>query len=116
MLITFRGRVSGKHFTTPIGYLRQGKTVDCFTDHRWSKNLVTRPEVTLLIQGRRSQGTAEVIRDERETVARALLEYCTPGPMAARAFHVELDASGKPVPESARREALRLTLVRVTLR
>jgi len=36
--------------------------------------------------------------------------------MAARAFHVELDASGKPVPESARREALRLTLVRVTLR
>lgn len=115
MLISFRGRKSGKLFTTPIGYLRRGSTVECFTDHTWWRNLVERPDVILLIQGKRYAGTAEVIRDDKETIASVLLDYCTHSPMAARAFRVELDASGKPMPEAARREAQRLTLVRMTL-
>lgn len=115
MLISFRGRKSGKLFTTPIGYMRRGNIVDCFTDHQWWRNLVERPDVSLLIQGKRYAGIAEVIRDDKETVASALLEYCTHSPMAARAFHVDLDASNKPVPESALREAQRLTLVRVQI-
>ncbi len=61
MLITFRGRKSGKLFTTPIGYMRQGDRVSSFTDHRWWRNLVEHPEVTLRIQGKRYQGTASLI-------------------------------------------------------
>lgn len=116
MLITFRGRKSGKLFTTPIGYMRQGDTVSSFTDHRWWRNLVVQPEVTLRIQGKRYQGTAEVIHEDKETIARELLAYCEHIPMAARAFNVRLDTSGKPTLETTREAAQRLALVRVHLK
>lgn len=115
MLITFRGRKSGKLFTTPIGYLRQGESVSCFTDHKWWRNLVEQPEVTLLIRGKRYQGKAEVIHDDKEAIASALIEYCTHSPMAAQAFRVELDANKRPITASAHEQAQRLTLLRVQL-
>jgi hypothetical protein len=116
MLITFRGRKSGKEFTTPIGYERLGNTVRAFTDHSWWKNFTSQPEVTLTIQGRRYPGTAEAVHDDKETIAKELQAYIQHSPMAARAFSVEVDASGKAVPASARQAAERLTLVRVHLK
>jgi deazaflavin-dependent oxidoreductase (nitroreductase family) len=116
MLITFRGRKSGKLFTIPVGYVRQGDSVICFTERKWWRNLVKQPEVTLRIQGKRYQGTAEIIHDDNETIARELLAYCEHIPMAARAFNIRLDATGKPSLETTREAAQRLILVRVRIK
>lgn len=41
MLITFTGRTSGKTYTTPVNYVRDGETliVLSHTDRTWWKNL-----------------------------------------------------------------------------
>jgi len=49
MLITWTGRKSGKQFTTPVRYLREGKTICCFTlkENVWWRNLRDGEIVTL---------------------------------------------------------------------
>ena len=75
LLIIFTGRKSGKRYTTPIVYLREGDTFLMTTDSPWWKNL--RGEdgagapVTLRVEGRDYPGLAEAVTDEEE-VARVL--------------------------------------------
>ena len=71
LLITFTGRKSGKKYTTPITYIREGDTVLMTTDSPWWKNLCGGAPVTLQIQGREYAGVAEAMTDETE-VARVL--------------------------------------------
>ena|SRR5579859_460570 len=115
MLVTFRGRKSGKLFSTPVGYAREGQTVTFFTDHSWWKNLVNRAPVTLHIQGKKLEGTSEVIYDNKELIAHELRKYVEQRPRAARAYSISLDTSGKADPETVRLAAQRFALVRVTL-
>ncbi|GCE12224.1 nitroreductase/quinone reductase family protein [Tengunoibacter tsumagoiensis] len=114
MLLTFKGRKSGKLFTTPIGYQQQGESVICFTDHHWWKNLVADPEVTLRLRGRVLTGRAETVHGNEET-ARELAIYIGRSPMLARAFNIEVDAQKQPVPESFQRVAAASTLIRIHL-
>lgn len=116
MLITFRGRRSGKLFSTPVGYLREGQNVIFFTDHNWWKNLVNGAPVTLHIQGKKLEGTSQVVFDDREQIARELQAYVEQRPTAARAYSITLDANGKANPETVRLAAQRFALVRVTLK
>ena len=59
LLITFTGRKSGKKYTTPITYLRDGDTVLMTTDSPWWKNLRGGALVTLRIRGREYVGVVE---------------------------------------------------------
>lgn len=62
MLITFTGRKSGKMYTTPVQYKRSGDTIYVISNrgYIWWKNLQGGAEVTLRIQGKEVQGTADV--------------------------------------------------------
>ncbi|GCE50521.1 nitroreductase/quinone reductase family protein [Thermosporothrix hazakensis] len=115
MLISFRGRKSGKIFTTPVGYQRKGDTILCFTDHKWWKNLLTNPEVTLRLQGKTLHGRAEVIHDDVDTLVPALEQYIQEAPIVARAFQIEVDEQQRPRPESLRAKAQIIAMVRIHL-
>ena len=54
MLITFTGRNSGRQFTTPVRYFRDGETVRSFTsaESQWWRNLRGGADVVLRIEGR----------------------------------------------------------------
>jgi deazaflavin-dependent oxidoreductase (nitroreductase family) len=68
LLITFQGRRSGKQYTTPASYLRDGQVVYVFSnpDRKWWRNLRGGVPVRVLIAGRAYSGTAEPVdRDER---------------------------------------------------
>ncbi len=74
LLLGFAGRKSGRHYTTPINYLRDdaaGDTLLLTTDSPWWKNLRGGALVTLRIRGREYVGVAEAVTDEAE-VARVL--------------------------------------------
>lgn len=60
MLITFTGRKSGKTYTTPVEYQRDGDTVIFFTQKErvWWKNLRGGAPVTLRLRGKDLTGTA----------------------------------------------------------
>jgi deazaflavin-dependent oxidoreductase (nitroreductase family) len=66
MVITTTGRKSGKQFSTPIGYVRDGSDVLAFNvggGSNWYKNVLVNPTVTLNIKGQAAQYRGEPVRD-----------------------------------------------------
>ncbi len=53
MLLRFRGRVSGRWFSTPVGYAREGDTavVVSLPSYRWWRNVVTEVPVQVRVRG-----------------------------------------------------------------
>lgn len=115
MLLTYRGRKSGKMYTIPVGYTRQEDTVTLFTDHNWWKNLRDQAPVTLRLRGKKLQGTAEVIHDDIELITEGLMAFVQQHSRAAPAYGVKLDANGQPDRASAQQAAQRFTLIRIHL-
>src|SRR5574342_367703 len=68
MVVTTKGRKTGKLRSTPIGYLRQGADVLAFTfaHHHWYKNLRKDPEAQLTIQGKAMPVRADILEDVAE--------------------------------------------------
>lgn len=78
MLITFTGRKTGRQYTTPVAYGRQGDTLYFFSgkDRKWVNNLRGGAPVTLRLQGRDVPGRAEVCPEDE--TSRALLKAMYP--------------------------------------
>ena len=62
LLLAFTGRKSGKAYSTPISYGREGETVWLITNpkYTWWKNFQTPAPVTLWIANVERRGTAQV--------------------------------------------------------
>ena len=69
LLLTFRGRKSGRAYTTPVGYTQEGNTVYVTTQSPWWRNLREGVEVRVRLRGEVRQGCATATR-EPEVVAR----------------------------------------------
>jgi len=74
-LITVCGRKTGRLYTTPVDYVRDGDTITVVSrSHRtWWRNLRGGARVTVRVEGKDLKGVAEVVADDREAVAKALL-------------------------------------------
>ncbi|MBI5668503.1 MAG: nitroreductase family deazaflavin-dependent oxidoreductase [Chloroflexi bacterium] len=112
MIITHTGRKSGRQYSTPIGYVREGDSILAFTlggTSQWYKNIQQNPEVTLTIQGKPIPAHAEPINDVDE-VAQVLDIYKREQPKRYEQFFgVPL---GMPSAEAARSPNLRARYVR----
>jgi deazaflavin-dependent oxidoreductase (nitroreductase family) len=101
MLITYKGRKSGKAFTTPVNYLRlsdeQGEylATTSYRERTWWRSLRGGAEVALRVQGKDLAASAEVIEDEAG-VSQALGAYLRQWPGVAKYFGVQLEADGQP--------------------
>jgi deazaflavin-dependent oxidoreductase (nitroreductase family) len=75
MLITVSGRKSGRLYTTPVNYVRDGDTITVVSrSHRtWWRNLRGGAPVAVRVRGEDLKGVAEVVVDDKEAVAKALL-------------------------------------------
>lgn len=73
LLISFTGRKSGKTYTTPISYLRDGDDIILFTnrERKWWRNLQGGAPVTLWVQGEKFSGVATPMPTEPEALARS---------------------------------------------
>lgn len=77
MAITTTGRKSGRSYTVPIGYLRDGDDIIAINPHgrsNWYRNALANPSVTLLINGETIPAEAEAITDPGE-IARLFEAY-----------------------------------------
>jgi hypothetical protein len=118
-LITFKGRNSGKVFTTPVGYHLEGNTVHIFAlpESKWWRNLLGGgATVGLNMAGRKVRGWAEVIEDGHEKAQAAKPYFDKHGAAAARMLGVDLDPQGQNDLAHYERAVEKLVLVRVTLR
>lgn len=97
MLVTYKGRKTGRQYTIPIGYFVWGQgELMSFSSARWWTNLRGSPPVTLLLKGRRVQAVPTVI-EEHEAVIDTLEEFIKRlGPRAARRLPIGLPRDREP--------------------
>jgi deazaflavin-dependent oxidoreductase (nitroreductase family) len=115
MVITYTGRKSGKTFSTPVNYVRDGDTLwtVSFRRRTWWRNLHDSP-VQLRIQGKDVTGVATAMTDQQE-VADCLMIYLRKAPQIAKYIGVGLDTSGRPNPGGVAEAAKTRSMVRVQL-
>jgi deazaflavin-dependent oxidoreductase (nitroreductase family) len=116
MLITFTGRKSGRVYTTPVNYVRDGDvlSVVSFRHRTWWRNLRGGAPVTVRVQGQDLQATGEVVEDDAGVAAR-LMAHLKQAPSYARYLQVALDPNGQPNPEDVARAAKDRVMVRIQL-
>ena len=80
--ITFVGRKSGKKFSTPVWFVREGGTVILLpvkgTSTNWYQNVLKNPTMELEASGERTQVAARPIKDKKgieATVQRFRVKY-----------------------------------------
>lgn len=110
LLISYRGRASGRCFTIPVMYAERDGALTIFVGHpelkQWWRNLRDGADVGMRLRGRRLRGKAEVARD-RAAVEAYLARY----PRARKAIEAAgtptfvriaalTDRGGQPVPAS----------------
>ena len=66
MLITVTGRKTGKKYTTPVGFYREGDFLWVLTSHdrTWWRNVKNGADVEMRFRGKDVTGFAEAILDE----------------------------------------------------
>ena len=101
LLLTVTGRRSGRAYTFPVGYVREGDTLTILSGrHTWWKNLRGGAPVAVLLAGRQRTGRAEVIEDRAEVLAEVdhlVVRYGRKG--AGQRIGVALDTSPPPTGE-----------------
>ncbi len=99
MLITFRGRHSGRIFTTPVRYLRTGEVIRCFTSqsNQWWRNLRGGADVILRLEGEDLPCRAEAIAGDATAVRAGLEQFLTAYPQDSPYYSVSLREDGRPV-------------------
>lgn len=118
LLLRYRGRRSGRTFTTPVGYVRDGDKVVMVTSpaYRWWPNFVGGADADLRLPEGWRQGRVEIVMpdDPRydETVA---FQVANCGPGMLRSFGVEVDDQGHLTPDAKATAATRAHMVLGTL-
>ncbi len=118
LLLAFRGRKSGKHYSFPVGYIRENKDdllVLTPVRRSWWKNFRDGALVTIYVQGQKRQGTAQVVYDDPKAIAQGITAFLRNNPKATAMYHIELNASGEPTPASLTRVIPHWMAVRIHL-
>jgi deazaflavin-dependent oxidoreductase (nitroreductase family) len=113
MLLTITGRKTGKKYTTPVGYYREGDSLWVITsrERTWWKNLQGGAEVSLLLKRKSVSACAELDLDEKSVEAR-MCEYLRHVPQAAKPMGIRME-NGKPNAEDIVRTAKDRLFVRI---
>jgi len=116
ILISVRGKKSGKTYTTPVNYVRSGDELMMvsFQKRSWWRNLRGGAGVRVRLQGRDREAHA-VVAEEPAAVAAGLESLVRASPGYARALGIGLDAAGRPEPGSLAHAAEGRVVVRARL-
>ncbi len=115
LLLTVTGRKSGKRYTTPVSFYREGDVLWIMSsrERTWWRNLRGGACVTMRLHGKDIEGFAEAVEDE-QAVARQAVEYVCHVPMVARSLGVRLE-HGLANAEDAARLAKEKVFVRISV-
>jgi deazaflavin-dependent oxidoreductase (nitroreductase family) len=116
MLVTVTGRKSGKIYSTPVNYLRDGNLlwVTSTRSRTWWRNLRGGAQLNVLLAGQSMKAYGVVIVDD-QAVAESLVAYFQKAPRLARYFKVGLDAAGQPNREDCARTARERVMIKIEL-
>ncbi len=115
IVLSFKGRKSGKVYTFPVGYYDfRGDTLVVIPLHRWWKNLQSNVPVTVWLKGRKYTGVANAKQGDEATV-NALQDIIKNSANLIRVYQIQKNSQGQPDANSTRHVAQSLALVRIRL-
>ena len=105
MLITVTGCRTGKEYSTPVGFYREGDCLWVMTsrDRTWWRNLRRGANVSLLLKGKNIHAFGEAELNENVVEAR-MLDYVRQIPMVAKSLGIRME-NKTPNEEDVRRAA-----------
>ena len=91
MLITVTGYKTGRKYSTPVGFYREGSILWVISNRNrtWWRNVRNGANVSLLLEGKTVNAFAEAELDEK-AIEKRLLEYIRHTPMAAKSFGIRM--------------------------
>ena len=116
LLISVTGRNSGRVYTTPVSYFRDGETLTVISlrQRTWWRNLRGGAEVSLHLQGKPRCGRATVAEDQ-PLVAQALGRIVANRPAYARVLGARVQPDGTADPDGLTRTARSRVVVSIHL-
>jgi deazaflavin-dependent oxidoreductase (nitroreductase family) len=92
MLITVTGCKTGRQYSTPVGFYREGNSLWVISnrDRTWWRNVKNGANVSLLLNGKKMNAFAEAELNEK-AVEKLLVEYIHHLPVSARSFGVRME-------------------------
>lgn len=89
------GRKSGRRYTIPVAYTRQGEALLIGTPFAWAKNLRSGEAIEIRLRGKRRSADVEAFSDEA-SVSAHYATMCRDNPQFAKFNKIGLDADGTP--------------------
>ena len=113
MLIRFTGRRSGREFVTPVRYIRNGDTIQCFTGrtNQWWRNMRDGSDVILRVAGKESHYRMTAISSEPERISQSLRRLLTDFPQDAPYYNIRMLSDRMPDLETLRKAGFNTVLV-----
>ena len=118
VLLEFKGRKSGKAYSTPVSYRETNGNLHCFTEktNKWWHNLRGGNEIKVMLRGQKVTGTPFVLTDGSEKVQAALRDLLIASPRDASHAKVGFDSNGQPVAADVERASKSLVFITIELR
>jgi len=117
-VFSYRGRRSGRNFTTPLSFMREGSVVRLLSSQntRWWNNFLDGPvDVEIEIARETYRAKARTIVEDGEEFRNGVRAFLTAVPRDAKVYGIKLDANRKPREEDIARAAGHVVLVEVEL-
>lgn len=117
-LLTYRGRKSGKSFTIPLSYVRDGDVVRLLSSDktRWWKNFLGEgAEVEVTVGREALRGRAETVVEDGDRLRDGVRGFLTKLPRDAVVYGIRLDGDKRPREEDIETAAGHVVLVEIAL-
>jgi hypothetical protein len=98
-VFSYRGRRSGKAYSTPLSFMREGSTVRLLSSHntRWWNNFLDGPvDVEIEIARKTYRGKARTLVEDGEAFRDGVRAFLTAVPRDSGIYGIKLDADRKP--------------------
>jgi len=118
LVLRYRGRKSGRTFTTPVGYVRDGDRVVMVTSpsYGWWPNMVGGADVEVrLPEGWRRGRAEDLLPDDARYDETVAIQVAKRGPGMLRGFGFDIDDAGRMAPEAKATATQHAHIVLVTL-
>lgn len=121
LLITYRGRKSGKEYILPLQYVQDGNNIYIVPGYAekktWWRNLKGGMDVQLNLKGRTISGHGILLEPEAdaEEIFKAFGLYLQHFPPSAKIHNVRIEADGRLNPDDLREAVKAIKMIRITL-
>jgi len=117
-VFSYRGRRSGKSYSTPLSFMRDGSTVRLLSSHntRWWNNFLDgQVDVEIEIKRKTFRGKARTTIGDSDAFREGVRAFLTAVPRDARVYGIKLDSNRKPLEDDIVKAAGHVVLVEIKL-